>query len=273
MKKLLAPVIALTLLAPGPASAAFNDARLSSGVVLSVGGISLSVLSDTASIESLTVDSSTFSFRLLSDSTLTVKSNDGYSFTHDAPAYVSVTRYCVSGYSWIGFDLRPGAGASTTVTVTPSTTACSPSSSSNSGGGGGSSGGGGGSTAAVAATPTTQNPSALSAEQRAALIVSLTEQLQKLMAKLAAMIESPSTVFARDLKLGFTGEDVKALQIYLNAHGYTVASAGPGSPGNETTRFGTATRAALVKLQKAAGISPALGYFGPQTRSYILANP
>jgi hypothetical protein len=78
-------------------------------------------------------------------------------------------------------------------------------------------------------------------------------------------------VFKANLTTGSLGSEVKALQEYLNAHGYTVAVSGAGSLGNETTRFGAATRAALVKYQKAKGITPASGYFGPLTRAAINA--
>jgi len=64
-----------------------------------------------------------------------------------------------------------------------------------------------------------------------------------------------------------SGADVKALQVYLNTHGYVVSSSGPGSVGNETSKFGGATRAAVIKFQKAMGITPAVGYFGPKTRA------
>jgi len=56
---------------------------------------------------------------------------------------------------------------------------------------------------------------------------------------------------------------------FLNRDGFLVSRTGPGSPGNETTRFGAKTWAALVRFQKSAGIAPASGYFGPLTRSYI----
>ena len=75
--------------------------------------------------------------------------------------------------------------------------------------------------------------------------------------------------FTRDLTLTSTGEDVRQLQIFLNASGYTVANTGAGSPGSETTYFGTLTRAALARYQAANGISPAVGYFGPITRAHI----
>ena len=75
------------------------------------------------------------------------------------------------------------------------------------------------------------------------------------------------SAFVRNLEFGMSGADVKALQVYLNTHGYVVASSGAGSPGNETSRFGGATRSALIKFQKANGITPAAGYFGPKTRA------
>lgn len=63
--------------------------------------------------------------------------------------------------------------------------------------------------------------------------------------------------------------DAKKLQIFLNAVGFPVTKVGAGSPGKENTRFGPATRAALARFQKAVGITPAIGTFGPITRAYI----
>lgn len=78
--------------------------------------------------------------------------------------------------------------------------------------------------------------------------------------------------FQVNLTVGSLGSEVKALQEYLNTHGYTVANSGAGSPGNETTKFGAATRAALIKYQQAKGISPAVGYFGALTRASVNAS-
>lgn len=78
--------------------------------------------------------------------------------------------------------------------------------------------------------------------------------------------------FKRNLAIGANGDDVRILQVWLNTHGYAVASTGPGSSGNETTTFGGLTRKALAKFQAEVGISPALGNFGTLTRSYLMTH-
>lgn len=87
----------------------------------------------------------------------------------------------------------------------------------------------------------------------------------------AANTASSASLFTRNLDSGATGNDVKALQMFLNTHGYTIASSGPGSSGNETSTFGSLTKLALVKYQKAKGITPSVGYFGPKTRASVSA--
>ena len=82
-------------------------------------------------------------------------------------------------------------------------------------------------------------------------------------------IISSFVIFKHTLKEGVTGADVKALQKFLNAHGFVIAKMGAGSLGNETDYFGTGTRASLIKFQKANGIKPASGFFGPATLKYV----
>lgn len=82
--------------------------------------------------------------------------------------------------------------------------------------------------------------------------------------------EAPlSFSFSRDLKEGAAGEDVRALQKFLNTHGFVVAESGPGSPGLETTYFGPATKRAVIAFQRKYSISPTAGYFGPLTRGVV----
>jgi len=110
-----------------------------------------------------------------------------------------------------------------------------------------------------------------------AQISALLAQIQALQAQLSST-GSGGTVsgslynWTRDLTLGSTGPDAKALQQFLNGQGYLVAQSGAGSAGNETEYFGSLTQAALAKFQAAKGISPAVGYFGPITRNYIATN-
>ncbi len=80
---------------------------------------------------------------------------------------------------------------------------------------------------------------------------------------------SNTEIFTHDLGFGMTDPDVKRLQEYLNSHNAQIAKSGPGSPGKETTRFGSLTRSALKKFQKAHGITPTTGYFGPKTRKWV----
>jgi peptidoglycan hydrolase-like protein with peptidoglycan-binding domain len=83
----------------------------------------------------------------------------------------------------------------------------------------------------------------------------------------------PSAPFTRSLALGSTGSDVKALQVFLNAHGFTIALSGNGSSGHETIYFGPATKVALMKFQQAykqdiltpQGLTAPTGFFGTAT--------
>lgn len=83
---------------------------------------------------------------------------------------------------------------------------------------------------------------------------------------------------ASDLAFGAAGAQVRALQRLLNAKGFVIATSGPGSPGSETSTFGTLTREALKRFQCAKGIvcegsetTTGYGRFGPKTRAALLA--
>ncbi|MEI6042571.1 MAG: peptidoglycan-binding domain-containing protein, partial [bacterium] len=62
--------------------------------------------------------------------------------------------------------------------------------------------------------------------------------------------------------------DVLQLQKFLNNNGFTIAKTGVGSKGKETTYFGPATKAALVRFQKSVGL-PNTGFFGGMTRGVV----
>ncbi len=63
-----------------------------------------------------------------------------------------------------------------------------------------------------------------------------------------------TTPISRTLKYGMQGDEVKALQVYLNTHNYPVSPTGVGSLGNETTYFGLKTKQAVIKFQLANGL-------------------
>ncbi len=74
--------------------------------------------------------------------------------------------------------------------------------------------------------------------------------------------------FTRNLATGSNGDDVKRLQQWLNANGFTVAESGPGSVGKETKQFGKATREALKRFQKDSG-EKETGIFSVNTKEKI----
>lgn len=94
----------------------------------------------------------------------------------------------------------------------------------------------------------------------------LQAQVQALLAQIASLQGSTSgstsgsmtsgcTTFTQNLKVGATGGEVMAVQKFLNGHGFVIAATGAGSPGNETSYFGPATKAAVIKFQNANAAS------------------
>lgn len=279
------------LFVPALAFAAYDDVSLTTDTVLTVGGITLNVTGSSASIESITVNDTNFSVTLPPSSTFKVTAPGLEQLHADTLSGVS-TDICNSSQSVLGY--APSA-STVTVTISPSSVLCStgsgtsapaPSSSSSSS-----------SSSTVTPTATTVTPAAvtttvtpaaapasgLSATQIQSILDVLAsfDADAAVIAKVKAALEGTSTgsvtsaavtVFKTNLTVGSLGSQVKALQEFLNSHGYTVAASGAGSPGNETTRFGAATKAALIKYQKAKGITPAVGYFGEKTRAAVNAD-
>lgn len=262
------------MLLPALALAAYNDVTLTTDADFNVNGISVTVTGSPTVIESISVSGSDLSIAFQTSSNARLHSPAGTKLTTNAQGPYIVSNTCTSA---AGADLELAPTSATTITVTPSTATCGGASSGAPVSGGG--GGGGGTITPVTTPAAAVTPAATGNKQ--ALIAALTAQLNALLAQIAALTGKPATAsgasagksFKRDLQAGASGDDVKALQAYLNAKGFAVAAKGAGSPGNETTKFGGLTKAALIKFQKAKGITPAAGYFGAKTRGYIAANP
>src|SRR3989338_8152741 len=147
MKKYLIPSSIVALLLPGLALAAYNDANLSTGVVLSVGGVTVTVSGSTAALESIAVGASSFTVSLLPNSFIEVQSTDRKVIATNAPANYIVIDTCTDTASTLKLYSAISTGS---MTVTPSSSTCSGNATGNSttavstGGGSGSSGGGGG---------------------------------------------------------------------------------------------------------------------------------
>lgn len=86
-----------------------------------------------------------------------------------------------------------------------------------------------------------------------------------------AVTNAQTYTFTRSLSQGARGTDVMNLQKALNMCPDTqVSASGVGSPGRETTTFGPATRAAVIKWQQKVGVNP-IGIFGPASRAAFTA--
>lgn len=273
-----AGIVVALLAAPALVFAAADDVSLDTTVVLNFdSGIEVDVTGSTAVVQAISVTNTSFSFDLLDESSIEVTAPNRNILNVD-----SATDRTINTCTTAASVLKYVGTSSHTVTVTPSNSTCggtgtvahSSSSSSSS------------ATPATPVVPTVlpavpATPSSgLTSSQIQSILAVLTsfDVDAATLASVKAVLEGTTTgsvtsaavkVFKSNLTTGSLGSEVKMLQEFLNAHGYTIASSGPGSSGNETSTFGGLTRAALVKYQKAKGIMPAVGYFGEKTRASI----
>jgi uncharacterized repeat protein (TIGR01451 family) len=111
--------------------------------------------------------------------------------------------------------------------------------------------------------------------------VALLQELQNLEQQLITLefkANSCSLTFNTNLSKGMTNSEVQNLQKVLNYTSLTqVASTGPGSPNNESTYFGSATKNAVIAFQNIFanqiltpnGLTSGNGYVGATTRSVL----
>lgn len=87
------------------------------------------------------------------------------------------------------------------------------------------------------------------------------------------------SMLSTDLYLGVSSPEVVTLQQLLNHSGFIVAESGAGSPGQESSRFGLLTRAAVRSFQCAKGIAcsgdeytTGYGFVDARTRAALVSN-
>lgn len=114
--------------------AAFNDATLTTDVIINTAGINLNVSGSSAVIESITVNAASFSFVLQSGSSIQVTSLDRRVLSTDAASQYIAVNTCDSTASILKHS--SSVAGSVTITVTPQSSTCViPVTSSASGGG------------------------------------------------------------------------------------------------------------------------------------------
>ncbi len=137
---------------------------------------------------------------------------------------------------------------------------------------------------ATAVTMSFGTASAATTAELQAQIASLLATIQGLQAQLGSQTGGTTVggyTFATNLTVGSKGADVMNLQKVLNTDAATqVAATGAGSPGNETTTFGPATKAAVIKFQEKyatdilapVGLTKGTGFVGASMRAYLNAH-
>jgi len=133
-------------------------------------------------------------------------------------------------------------------------------------------------------TPPVEKPVAeMTVDEIQAKIAEILVQVAVLQEQLAGLgtevkVECTITSFARNLKQGMSGNDVKCLQIILNSSADTkITLTGEGSAGKETTYFGSLTRAAVIKFQEKyaseilvpSGLTKGTGFIASATRAKL----
>ena len=268
MKRLFALAVVAIVLVPAFAFAGYNDVTLTTDAVISVGGYTLDVSGASATIESITVNTTNFSVTLASGSSFSVSSPTLQQLSSDVQSDVT-NNTCTGSASSISLAYS-GAGTVTNV-ITPSASICSGSSStpapSNAGGGGLIVGSGPLAPGYVNTHPTA-TPVTTSTQVSATTTLAASVSPIPVPAPAAQSTTSSGLVFRKNYQLWDAGDDIAALQRFLNSHGFSLVSTGWGSPGKETDTFGLHTYAALIKFQEAHGL-PATGYLGPLTRGAI----
>jgi len=264
---LIAPVLAFGAL----------DVSMGGSSVITVGGINLTV-SDTATLDYITVNSDSFDVRLSPGSTITVSSSDRKALAVTPTSGYTTANTCSSGSSSITLDMpSTHPGPYIVLTVTPSSSACDASSGGGSPGAtsGGGGGGGGGSvpTPVYTVIPGTTSSAAAVASSASSASPGATVTQATTGQTITKTISTPSGIIitiTKTLKVGSQNSEVRSLQQAL-AQDKTIYP-----EGKVTGYFGALTKKAVQNFQKKYGIASSgnenttgYGLVGPKTLAKI----
>lgn len=242
--------VAATLILPIFAFGAFNDVTLTTDTVITAGGVSMNVVSDSATIESITIGASSFDVVLLSGSSIKVEVPSRRALSHNASASLVTENSCDTTASALAFS---ATGTSATITITPLSTTCGGSDSSTSAGSGGLAAASGGITGLFGKTTQQQESQPLATPQ----------------GESSQGIQS-SVVFTKTLRLGASGNEVRKLQEFLALDKDIYPE------GRVTGYFGSLTREAVKRFQTKHSIvsggneaTTGYGLVGKKTRTKL----
>lgn len=262
-KFLLALALAAVLGAsPAVSYADFNDVTLTSDTVITATTETLNVSGASAVLQSISVSGDVITVAMAGNSYLKVTSSGRHTLSAPNKGSIVQTSSCTDSLATDIFQAPAAITSVFTFDITVDSGTCTTgtnnSTSGNTGGGGG--GGGGSYTYVPPAPAATPISTPLAATVAAA-------------APSAGASSSIGTVTLA-LTKGTTNAEVKILQMILNSDPDTrIAATGSGSPGHESTFFGSATRKAVQKLQVKYGIAKrgdsGYGSVGPLTRTIL----
>lgn len=134
MKKYLFLLFSTIFLLPSLVLGAFNDVTLTTSTNISVGGYTLNITGSSAVVQSIVINTSSFSVTLSSGSSIQITSPTYQQLSVDVGTFTT-SNTCITNSSVLTLS---SSGPSGTVVVTPQVTICStPAPSGGSGGGGG----------------------------------------------------------------------------------------------------------------------------------------
>lgn len=193
--------------------------------------------------DSLTVNPSSFTVQISAGQRFIVTSAQRLIFANDS----NVATICEANNTST-FNLT----GTKTVVVTPDGSQCPASG----GGGGGGDGGGVAASPTALVTPQPTSSVAPTASATPTIVVRATVVPGPPATGASPAVPTGAYAFKRGLKFGMSSNDVKALQDFLRTAGFYHSPASTGF-------FDSPTKQAVIAWQKANGIEPASGVFGP----------